>query len=202
MAILRPSQIIAQQWDGALAASLRRAPLEGFLRTRALKVAPRGAARDSDNICRAALFLLRGPLLTVSDSLSEAQSRLIGQVCCSVCDRLARLIDQPQSWRVAALVSTAQLLPRKLGLLASANFAADTTREYHGSGASPHHEIARLGVMAAEAVAANSDALVRDMIAQMVTLLAKADEIASIDDSRCAGERRSLMLERRLRSPI
>ena len=180
MTILFPSQKIAQHWDGALQASLRQARLEVFLRSRGLKVAPRGAARDSDNICRATLFLLRGPLAPVMQSLSEAQYRLIGQMTCAICDRLASLIEAPSSWRVAALVSTAQLLGRNWGILAAANFAAASAREYYGGSVEQDSVVGRAATMAADAVTENSDMLINELIAQVLNILARGDESVSI----------------------
>jgi hypothetical protein len=113
-------------------------------------------------------------------SLSEAQCRLIGQTTCSICDQLANLINSPQSWRVAALVSTAQLLPRNLGLLAAANFAAASAREYHGGSKEQHHDLERVGKLAVDAVTENSDILIHELIAQVVNLLARGNETASI----------------------
>ena len=52
MGIVFPSEAVARRWDGALEARLRRAPLEAFLRARAIVAAPAGVAQDSDAIWR------------------------------------------------------------------------------------------------------------------------------------------------------
>lgn len=176
MAIVFPSKAIAQQWDGALQASLKRARLERFLRTRDLKVAPRGPARDSDNICRAALFILRAPLAGRTSLLSEPQWQLIGHLTCNICDRLAKLIEEPQSWRVAALVGTAQLLFRDLGLSVAANFAAVTAREYHSGMGRWCGQLAEVSDAAADAVAENNEQLIQRVRADVATLLDETAE--------------------------
>jgi hypothetical protein len=174
MALVLPNERIMQHWQGALEASLRRGPLEIFLRSRSLKVAPRGAARDSDNICRATLYILRAPLGMRRMDLSQAHYRFLGQAFCSICNRLATLIHEPKAWRVAALVGTVQLLPRSVGLLAAANFSAESTRQYHGNLQHADGELGRLASLAAAAVTGNSEALVHQVRGRVVNLLADA----------------------------
>jgi hypothetical protein len=160
MAVVFPDEKIAQHWNGALQASLRRAPLEAFLRSHSLKVASRGPARDTDNISRAALLVLRMAMErrdAKARTLSMAQCAFIGQVNCCVCESVATLIEEPRSWRVAALVSTTQLMRPGLGLLAAAKLAATAARESRGRGLID--EFQQIGRMTFEAIARNSDDL-------------------------------------------
>jgi hypothetical protein len=160
MTVIFPDERIAQLWNGALEASVRRAPLESFLRSHALKVASRGPARDTDNIARAALLVLR-PAMERLDagarSLSSAQCVFLGQLNCCVCESLAALIEEPRCWRVAALVSTTQLLRPTLGLLAAAKLAATAARVYRGRRLIDEFQPIRR--MTSEAIARNSEDL-------------------------------------------
>jgi hypothetical protein len=187
MAVIFPSEKIAQHWNGALQASLKRAPLEKYLLARKLKVASRGPSRDSDNISRAAQWMLRmatGRLAGGMQALGMAQCAYIGQVTCCVCDGLAALIGEPRSWRVAALVSTTQLMPRSLGLLAAATFAANSAREFAHRSAKSNDELQRIGQMAATAVAQNSDELVWYLSVHIATRL---DELHGSTPANQAG---------------
>jgi hypothetical protein len=174
MAVVFPDERIAQLWNGALQASLRRAPLETFLRSHILKVASRGPARDTDNISRAALLILRTALGRrdgKARALSVAQCEFIGQVNCCVCESLAALIEEPRSWRVAALVSTTQLMRPSLGLLAAAKLAAAAAREFRRRG--PIDEFQQLGRMTSEAIARNSE----DLLLKLSTHIASRIDV-------------------------
>jgi hypothetical protein len=191
MSVVFPKEKIARRWRGALQASLRRAPLEAFLRFRALKVASRGPARDTDNICRATIFILHSPLATFAEPPDAAQRAIVGQLACSICDTLARLIEEPGASRVAALVSAAKLMPRAQGLVASGSRAA-TAAPGHGS-QSPMSmaESQWMGQIAAQAVVHNSDVFLQQFSAHAVALLGAADRIAmampEYDASLCSG---------------
>jgi hypothetical protein len=160
MAVVFPDERIAHLWNGALQASLRRAPLEAFLRAHDLKVASRGPARDTDNISRAALLVLRMALErrdAKARALNLPQCAFIAQVDCCLCESMAVLIEEPHSWRVAALVSTTQFMRSSLGLLAAATLAAAAAREFRGGGLVG--ELQRIGRMTFEAITRNSDDL-------------------------------------------
>lgn len=134
MALLMPSAAIARHWHGALAARLKRVPLENFLRARALRVADAGASKDSDNVARATIFIVEHGLELylrgTEDCLAEPQHAVIGQAACSISRALAILIHEPASWRIAALVSAAQLLRPWLGLNAAAHSSASAAQEF------------------------------------------------------------------------
>jgi hypothetical protein len=97
---------------------------------------------------------------------------------------LAELIQAPKAWRVAALVSTAQLLPKNLGLLTAANFAAESARDYYGNWQKPEDYLRRLGALAAAAVTANSELFVQQVRDQVLDLLARTDAGALIATPR------------------
>src|ERR1700691_2385691 len=132
MALIMPSEAVARRWNGALQARLRRAPLEEFLRVRDLKIAPAGAARDTDNLVRATVFMVdtgvRIYFFAQENALNERQQAQVAQAACMVSHGLAALIGEPGAWRIAALVSAAQLLNPWIGLNAAAYAAAAAAR--------------------------------------------------------------------------
>lgn len=191
MAIVFPDETIAQHWNGALQASLKRAPLEEFLRCRGLKVAPRGSARDSDNISRATLFILASAVgfrAAERQALSAPQFAFIGQATCSVCDGLASLIGEPRSWRVAALVSTTQLMPRNLRLFAAASVGAIAAREFASRSQNLVDEFYQMGQMASESVARNSELLIQQLRVRISSRIDEIDSAAVSDLERCVSK--------------
>jgi hypothetical protein len=132
MGVVFPNETIARRWDGALQAKLRRAPLEAFLKRRSLPLAPSGAAQNSDNLIRAAVFIVEAGLSAYcryhGEILNLRQRVLLGRVACIVSRALAGRILQLESWRIVALVSTARLLSPSIGLNAAALESACATR--------------------------------------------------------------------------
>jgi hypothetical protein len=177
--VIFPNETISRHWRGALQASLRRAPLETFLRFRDLKVAPRGPACDTDNISRATIFMLSQSLADSSGmrALDAHQCALIGQLTCSLCDHLAQLIAAPTAWRVAALISTTRLMPRTLGLLDAAKIAAAAAREFCDRPLGLVDAHRHVGRLAAEAVAQNDNRLLHTLSVRIAHLLADAARI-------------------------
>jgi hypothetical protein len=127
MGLIYPNHSKTGHWDGALQGRLRRAPLEEFLRTHSLKIA-NGAARDCDNLARATVHLIQGGLEIYfchrEEGLAESQHGIIARLACLTTRAVAGLIEEPASWRIAALLSTAQLLSPWIGLHASAYASA------------------------------------------------------------------------------
>jgi hypothetical protein len=180
MAILIPNATISRRWAGALQASIQRAPLERFLRSRGLPVAARGPARDSDNIARSCVYLLEKGLQAYSQDgtalLNGRQMPVMGQAACQVCFSLAMLIGEPQAWRVPALVGAAQILSKHTDLVAAATVSAAVARDFTSRlnlSADPKD----LGPRAASAVARNDEPEVNEM-AKLIALLL-ADALAS-----------------------
>lgn len=180
MSIVFPDERTAQRWNGALEESLKRQPLESFLRSKGLKVAPRGPARDSDNISRAALFVLRMAVARLPETqpLSSVQCVFVGQATCCICDSLAALIKEPRAWRVAALVSTTQLMPRSVGLLAAANLAATAAREFPNRSRDLVDEFQQMARMASEAIAQNANHLLQELSSHIACLIEQVDATA------------------------
>jgi hypothetical protein len=134
MAIVYPSKAVARRWDGALQARLRRAPLEGFLRTRGIIPAPRGVSQDSDDLARATVLIIQtGVALYFVDreeALALPQRAVVGHLACLVSRALAEQIAQADIWRIVALVSAARLLTPWIGLNAAAMASAAAAREF------------------------------------------------------------------------
>jgi hypothetical protein len=134
MGILFPDAAVARRWNGALQARLRRAPLEKFLRARAIAPAPVGVSQDSDNLVRATVLIVEGGLTLYCDKRTEGlalpQRELVGHMACLVSRSLAELISNPLVWRVVALVSTARLLSPWIGLNAAAMSSAASARQF------------------------------------------------------------------------
>ncbi len=136
MTVIVPRQDIATRWHGALAGRLKSAPLEQFLFSHGLPLAPLGAARETDNIARAAIYLVERTLEAYQQSreLSASQQWGVARSLCVLCEALATLVQREARWRIAALVSIARLLSWRSDLVTSATFAATVVRDYE----SPH----------------------------------------------------------------
>jgi hypothetical protein len=134
MSIVRPSATIEQRWHGALQTSIRQAPLELFLRTRALEVTSQTSSRHSDNVARATLYFLRAGVdeyCSNSNHVFDADHySFIGRIACSISKTLANLIEQPTCSRAAALRSVAQLLSLQMKVNDAACTSASVCREF------------------------------------------------------------------------
>lgn len=177
MSILIPNATISHRWAGALQASMQRAPLERFLRSRGLPVAARGPAQDSDNIARTCVYLLDKGLGAYAHdavvALFGPQMPVMGQVACTVCFSLGLLIGEPQAWRVPALVGAAQLLSRHTSLVAAASISAAAARDFTSRSCLPADRI-DLGPRAASAVARNDECEVDEVAKLIARCLAEA----------------------------
>jgi hypothetical protein len=131
MGIVYPKEAIARRWNGALRARMQRIPLEEFLKSRLLPIAPPGASQDSDNLVRATVCVVESGLGTYfhdrTRELALRQQALVGHLACLASRATSQVILQPEAWRVVALISITQLLSPWLGLntaaLASASYA-------------------------------------------------------------------------------
>ena len=184
MALIMPSENVARRWNGALQARLRRAPLEEFLRVRDLKVAPAGAARDTDNLVRATVFMVDAGVRIHAhaheDALDERQE-LVAQAACVVSHSLAALIGEQAAWRLAALVSAAQLLNPWIGLNAAAYAAAAAAQRFSEDLLDPTRAPRTLiSEKAAIAVERNDDAQVGEVARLISQNLAPVNELARL----------------------
>src|SRR6185437_13059555 len=182
MGIVFPSEAVTRRWDGALRARLRRAPLETFLRARAITTAPPGVAQASDNLVRAAVLMVEAGLTFYfsdrADGLSVPQRAIVGHVACVVNRVLAELISQPEAWRIAALVSTARLLTPWIGLKAAAAVAASSARRFpHEWPQAAASMDARVGRSAVAAVTEHSSTRLAEVAASIATRLSRPLEL-------------------------
>lgn len=198
MAIVFPSAAVARRWDGALQARLRRAPMEGFLRARAMVPAPAGVSQDSDNVARASVLIVEAGLRVSfrdrEEGLTVPKQAMVGHMACVVSRALTELISQPGAWRISALVSTARLLSPWIGLNAAALASASSARRFQqemlkeGSAAD-----AWLGQPASAAVTDGSAATMADLSAGIAVRLSgsAAMEWHSSADDRKELQRKS-----------
>jgi hypothetical protein len=135
--VIIPNAKILSRWNGALEARLRQAPLEAFLRAHGQRWAVSGETRVTDNLACATIYLVNSALAHGGElpaaPLTLAQHSSVGQIACAVSSGLALLIQEPAQWRTAALVGTARILERHVGLSAAARAAAAAAREYHSA---------------------------------------------------------------------
>lgn len=158
MTVLYPSEAISRRWEGALDARKRHAPLEVFLRTHRLKVSTSGASRITDNVIRTTIYMV-GRTFAPTDTIDLAQQAGVATIACAICHELTSLIGEPGAWRIAALVSAAELLsagiPRKNAAIQSAAAARGFVVMLQSRALEP--TIERIGIQAALAVRSNLD---------------------------------------------
>ncbi len=187
MTVIIPSEKIASRWNGALQARLRQAPLEAYLRSRGQKWVPLGEARHTDNLAGATIYLVNAALNECieehRDSPAASQHSTVGQIACAVSSSLALLIQEPAEWRTAALVATARLLEKQIGLSAAAHAAAAAAREYSAgvNRGSQDVEVLRIGQAARGAVETNEEAYTANAVRLIVQLLSSMSTQASVD---------------------
>jgi hypothetical protein len=163
MSVVYPNEKIAARWAGALEARLRQASLENFLRSRGQKWVLTGDARVTDNLTCGCIYLVDGALnaymLESRGTLTISQHPAVGLVACAVSQGLAMLIQEPSTWRIAALVSTARVLAPYSGLDAAAHIAAAAARDYSAavSAGTQPAEVMHIGNAAAAAVESNDE---------------------------------------------
>jgi hypothetical protein len=182
--VIIPNAKIASRWNGALQARLRQAPLEAYLWSRGQKWVFSGENRLTDNLACATIYMVNAALNECIEehrgALSADQHPAVGQVACAVSASLALLIQEPTQWRTAALVATARLLEKHIGLSAAAHAAAAAAREYGAGVNSGAHdvEVLRIGHAARSAVEANGVAdtakAVRLIVQRLASMSARA----------------------------
>jgi hypothetical protein len=192
MGIVYPSKAVARRWDGALQATLRRAPVEAFLRARSLLPAPAGVSQETDNLVRATVFIVEAGLnLYIADrqgGLALAQQSELVVAVCLVSMGLAQQFAQAAVWRTVALVSSAQLLSPCIGLNSAALLSAGVVRQFQQElkqGISPLDW--RITTSAREAVSHNRPELLLEASAHIATRLKSepsAAELSPTEDLR------------------
>jgi hypothetical protein len=108
--------------------------LEAFLRSRGLPFVSEGDAQVTDNVTTATMAIVAPGLQLYTAHgqrhLNRLQLEDVAQMTCAVSDGLAELIHEPHSWRIAALVSAAQLLRSHIGLTPAAHLSAAIARSF------------------------------------------------------------------------
>ena len=144
-----------------------------------------GEARISDNLACAAIFFVDAALVALAREapgpLDEAQHAAVGELACAVSHGLATLIREPNSWRIAALVSAARLIAPHLGLSAAARAAATAARDHSKTlKAGLDGNLLQVTGMAMRAVESNDAALAGTAVKLI------AERITSVRDSASA----------------
>ncbi len=164
MKILIPGSDIAARWNGALELRLRRAPLERFLRSRSLPFAATGPAQVTDNVATATLEVVSSGVqlcdIGAHRSLGDRQLEGVALIACVISDQLCTLIQEPQAWRIAALISGAALLKTHVALEEAAQLSATAVRTYEAR-TTQEVSCSEIGEYSARAVAENDDSSYR-----------------------------------------
>lgn len=129
MTLLYPGEAVSRRWEGALQARIRRAPIEVFLRSHDLRVSPPDAAQLTDHLIRTTVYIVQRSF-TATETIGESEQIAAGAIACSICHELVCLISEPDSWRIAALVSAAELLTAGIGRKQAAFRAAAAARDF------------------------------------------------------------------------
>jgi hypothetical protein len=164
--VLIPNKKAAARWNGALQTRLRHAPLEAFLRSRNRKWTLSGEARITDNLASATIYFVDQGLGDCTPEgeagglLDAAHHAAVGQAACAVSHGLAVLIQEVNSWRIAALIATARVLAPHIGPDAAARQSATSARDYaKGLKAGLETGLLQISTVAAGAVESNNHAL-------------------------------------------
>ena len=93
-----------------------------------------GEGRVSDNVACATIYFVDQALKACtpdgSGLLDAAHHAAVGQAACAVSHGLALLIQEANSWRIAALIGTARILAPYIGPDASAHLSATCARDF------------------------------------------------------------------------
>ena len=93
-----------------------------------------GEARVSDNLACATIYFVDHALKECtpdgSGLLDATHHAAVGQAACAVSHGLALLIQEANSWRMAALIGTARILAPHVGPDAAAHLSATCARDY------------------------------------------------------------------------
>jgi len=162
--VLIPNKKAAARWNGALQTRLRHAPPEAFLRSRDRKWTLSGEARVTDNLaCAAIYFVDQGLGASTPEGegpLDDTHHAAVGQAACAVSHGLAVLIQEVNSWRIAALIATARVLAPHIGPDAAARLSATSARDYaKGLKTGLETGLLQISTVVAGAVESNNHAL-------------------------------------------
>jgi len=138
--------------------------LELFLTSRGRKWVLAGEARVSDNLACATIYFIDQALTACTPDgngvLDAAHHAAVGQAACAVSHGLALLIQEVNSWRIAALIGTARVLAPHIGSDAAAHLSATSARDYaRGLKAGLESGLLQISTVVAGAVESNNHAL-------------------------------------------
>jgi hypothetical protein len=162
--VLIPNEKVAARWNGALQKRLRHAPLESFLRSKGRKWVQSSESRISDNLACATIYFVDQALNACTPDgnglLDANHHAAVGQAACAVSHGLALLIQEANSWRIAALIGTARILAPHIGPDAAAHLSATCARDYaKGIKTGLESGLLQISAVVAGAVESNNNAL-------------------------------------------
>jgi hypothetical protein len=123
-----------------------------------------GEARVSDNLACATIYFVEQALNECTPDgngvLDATHHAAVGQAACAVSHGLAVLIQETNSWRIAALIGTARILASHIGPDAAAHLSATCARDYaKGLKAGLESGLLQISTVIAGAVESNNRAL-------------------------------------------
>jgi hypothetical protein len=138
--------------------------LESFLISRGRKWVLSGEARVSDNLACATIYFVDQALNECTPDgnglLDATHHAAVGQAACAVSHGLALLIQEANSWRMAALIGTARILAPHVGPDAAAHLSATCARDYaKGLKTGLESGLLQISTVVAGAVESNNQAL-------------------------------------------
>jgi hypothetical protein len=162
--VLIPNEKVSARWNGALETRLRHAPLELFLRSKGRKWVLSGESRVTDNLACATIYFVDQALNECTPDgnglLDATHHAAVGQAACAVSHGLGLLIQEANSWRIAALIGTARILAPHIGPDAAAHLSATCARDYaKGLKTGLESGLLQISTVVAGAVESNNHAL-------------------------------------------
>jgi hypothetical protein len=136
-----------------------------------------GEARVSDNLACATIYFVDQALAACTPGgngvLDVSHHAAVGQAACAVSHGLAVLIQEANSWRIAALIGTARILAPHIGPDAAAHLSATCARDYaKGLKTGLESGLLQISTVVAGAVESNNEALAGkalDLISQRIS---------------------------------
>jgi hypothetical protein len=138
--------------------------LESFLRSKGRKWVLSGESRVTDNLACATIYFVDQALNECTPDgnglLDATHHAAVGQAACAVSHGLGLLIQEANSWRIAALIGTARILAPHIGPDAAAHLSATCARDYaKGLKTGLESGLLQISTVVAGAVESNNHAL-------------------------------------------
>jgi hypothetical protein len=143
--------------------------LESFLRSKGRKWVLSGESRVTDNLACATIYFVDQALNECTPDgnglLDATHHAAVGQAACAVSHGLGLLIQEANSWRIAALIGTARILAPHIGPDAAAHLSATCARDYaKGLKTGLESGLLQISTMVAGAVESNNHALAGEAV--------------------------------------